>query len=260
MKKLLKYIFLLIMIIASVRVFGDLSEIIREYNQIKLEKESDSPSYKSYKMLEPVVKLTTVYFGPEGAFPYGSATGFSINYDSKSNSSTIITNAHFCSLLEELPVGSFLIAQDYKNVSNGVFDNAIPAEIISYDEQLDLCALEVNGFVRPAELAPDYLRVVEFEELFIVGAPSGNFPIIIKTYSSGYVERKSGVLSPMSEEGEDILFVSEIVFPGHSGSPIFNREGQVVALVYASTSAYGALCITIRDLEKFLNEIPSISF
>ena len=78
-----------------------------------------------------------------------SATGFSVEYDPYENKSIIVTNDHFCN---SIGPGSLIIFENYQllpiDASQG---NSIDRILITLPE-VDLCLLELNGYVRPAEI------------------------------------------------------------------------------------------------------------
>ena len=59
-------------------------------------------------------------------------------------------------------------------------------------------------------------------------------------------------METMSEEGNDLLLVSEQIFPGHSGSPVFNQEGELIGVVFASMQTYGGIAISHKDISELL--------
>ena len=258
MKKIFYLICFFIILISGVKISGNILDIlevkkdIESYNSIE-----NSPEFKTHYMLEPVVKLTYVSqvstpFGME-MIPISTATGFSVQYDPESETSMIITNDHFCGEFRD-DLDKKILIQDFKDISNDNGVNITEGEIVYSDETYDLCLIRTNEFIQPAVLTMEHERVDYFENVYIVGAPSGNFPIIIDTYISTILERSVGSMGNMSTSGEGFLIISEMIFPGHSGSPIYNSNGKVVGVIFASMSSYGALGISSQDIHLFLND------
>jgi len=222
----------------------------------------DSSAIDRNKMLEPVVKLSMVIVPPyaSGSDPssgllIGSATGFSIKYDQDSDSSYIITNDHFCiNFLESRT--AVMIAEDSRTPrlgqSSGEFATG---KIIYSDSERDLCLVRVHGFFRPVTLAERGTTVRQLDKITIVGAPNGTFPIIIESCVSGHLSREQVGLGDMSGNGNDFLFLSAMIFPGHSGSPVYNENREVIGVVFASLPTYGSIAIPLSDLYEFLDEL-----
>jgi V8-like Glu-specific endopeptidase len=60
--------------------------------------------------------------------------------------------------------------------------------------------------------------------------------------------------------GEPFLLTSEEVYPGHSGSPIFNENGEVIGIIFASFPTYGGIGIPVGDIHKFLQDANNFDF
>ena len=121
--------------------------------------------------------------------------------------------------------------------------------------ELDLCYLEVRGYIRPVEIESYSYSPTNFEKIFIVGAPAGDFPIIIDSYISASIERSSIGIGTLSRSGNSFILVSEQIFPGHSGSPIYTEEGKVIGIVFGALQTYGGLGVSHRDIiDSFMLE------
>ncbi len=247
MQKLIKYIFTLILILSFVHFTKGAIEFSKEI--IMLKDFQSSAKIKQRRMMHPTVKVTSLApFGSDESgsiISLSSATGFSVKYNIAEDYSVIVTNDHFCNT--PYPEKAFIV-EDYKNSSvekSGVY---LTAEIIITKPELDLCLLKAKGYVKPATIA-QYSYVPEpFEEIFVVGGPSGTFPIIFDTYVSKVIKRKNVALGNMDRDGNDLLLISEQVFPGHSGSPIFTKDGEVIGVVFGALRSYGGLGISNRDI------------
>lgn len=251
MRKLIRYIFLLAIVISSVYITNSIIEFAK--NIISLKGYQATAVIQQERMLHPVVRVVRGQQIPDsfggGVLIMSTATGFSIQYDPISNISFIITNDHFC---REMTGGSLLIVEDYDKVSLNVSDDYLESEILHSDPGLDLCLMSAYGYIKPAVIADHNYTPELFENIFIVGGPTGNFPIIIDTYISGRSKRNSVPLGSLSSEGNDFILVSEQIFPGHSGSPTFNLDGEVIGVVFAALETYGGLIISHKDIFELL--------
>lgn len=208
------------------------------------------------QMLRPVVRLSSYYFPLTSTdmAVYTSATGFSIHYSAVEDQSQILTNHHFCE--DATTDGKSILVQTMLPVSDEFNDTTISATgiIEKMNEDLDLCLINVNEYIPPTTLVSPKYRAQPFEELTIVGAPRGVYPIILETHFSNYIDREE--ISWMADtKGDQFLMISARLEPGHSGSPIFNQDREVIGIVFAGeVRAYGGYGVSNRDILKFLIE------
>jgi S1-C subfamily serine protease len=269
MKFIARYILILVIALSSVYITNRVIDYKREINQ--LESFQISAKEKSSKMLSPVVRLTFLIpnvdvdenEGPDPAdspmdISMTTATGFSIEYNARSNVSLIITNAHFCDIIETRD-DTVLVTENSETLRSEMpSQSGYASNVLYIDPYLDLCLVEAFGFVRPAILAEIDYDIQDFEKVYVVGSPSGVLPIIIDTYISAAVDRRDVKLGRMNQRGMPYIMMSEQVFPGHSGSPIYNQNGEVIGVTFASLSSYGGLGISVRDLYTFLQDYEAI--
>jgi len=258
MRKLISYIFLLSVLISLVYITKEVISFSK--NIISLKEYQTDAIIKQEKMLHPTVRVISMertYDSSASAdsgdveveIILATATGFSIQYDAINDVSFVVTNDHFCNSI--MPSSS-LVVEDYNKNSLNISENYISSKILYTDEGLDLCLLAAYGFIKPAIIADvDYTPEL-FEKVFVIGGPTGNFPIIIDTYISGSSDRRSITVGNLDASGNDFLLISEQIFPGHSGSPIFNQDGEVIGVIFAALETYGGLAISHRDIFMLL--------
>jgi len=257
MKQLTTYIFLLLVLISLVHITKEVVSFSKDI--IILNDHQMNAKIRQERMLYPAVKISniqedvSVYYSDEDMeiidAVVSTATGFGIQYDPSTNISFIITNDHFCAGVNH---ESSLIIEDYKQSIIGISNEYMPAKILYTAPELDLCLIEASGYVRPAVIADYNYKPKLFEKIFIVGGPTGNFPIIIDTYISSTVSRDDIMIGALAVEGNEFLVISEQIFPGHSGSATFNKSGEVIGVVFASLETYGGLAISHKDIFKLL--------
>jgi S1-C subfamily serine protease len=257
MKKLINYLFYLSILLSCVFI---ISKIISfSHSLIILDDYQLDAKIKSERMLEPVVKITNMVqsdnstsSSPDGPSisAMSSATGFSIEYNPSTNRSIIITNDHFCNGISK---NSILFFQNFQNIRVDMSMSGSHLRILDTIPELDICFLESNGYVKPAIIEDYDYHAMTFEKVYIVGGPSGDFPIIIDTYVSQHLPRKEVSLGSLSKTGNDFLLVSEQIFPGQSGSPIYSEDGVVIGMIFGALQTYGGLGVSHRDIKDAFN-------
>lgn len=217
------------------------------------------PNENAKKFVQPVVKLNfEVDSGTSQQRIVASSTGVSIAYDRKSDKSYILTNNHFCIEESDFPLaGRFFYEKSSTLMSSEIQFESGDAKIINLDADKDLCLMELDGFVKPAHLVSTTYQVKQMDLAITVGSPAGIFPIIRTTYISNFYSRD--VFPDSMALGENLLLLSDLVFPGQSGSPVFNKHGEIVGLICVSLSnrdgyVYGGIAIPHQDLRMFLNK------
>jgi len=255
MKKLIIYIFFLAILVSTVFVAKETISFVKDI--ILLSESQSDAIIRQERMLFPVVKITHIINSPNDSgstaiYPsvLASASGFSISYSPADDASLIITNDHFC---KEIKANSSLIIENYKNEIIDAVNNAASARVLISDPSLDLCLLYIHGFVSPATIASPELDQQRFEEIFIIGGPAGDFPIIVDTYISSFMNRSDIRMGQISNEGAPFLLTSEQIFPGHSGSPIYNKRGEVIGVIFGALPTYGGVGSSHKDLYDLLD-------
>lgn len=253
MKKLISYIFFLLVLISAAIICRELISFTKDI--ILLNPIQNRANIRAQRMLHPVVKITNIISNPtdpEGQPTFASsATGFSVEYSPELDITFIITNDHFC---KEIQPGSSLVFENFKNKTIDSLGMESESRVLRTDPKLDLCLVYLRGYVRPAEIADYNHDPMRFEEVFIVGGPSGDFPIIIDTYISNFLRRGSINMGGMSKGGNPFILTSEQIFPGHSGSPVYTIYGEVIGVVFGALPTYGGISVSHRDIYLLLDE------
>jgi len=208
--------------------------------------------------LKPVVLLQLTVDNGSGPRLYGSATGFSVSGSKKDNESYLLTNDHFCSDALTIGISPFKTASIIYNQGDErspiLYNPSGVAYIVYTDPSQDLCLLKINEYIKPVIF--DKKQVEPVTPVKIVGAPQGIFPVIFDTYISSTILRTELPFENLVGNGRDFLFISGRVVPGGSGSPIFNEEGRVVGIIFASPmAAYGGIGIQAKDITDWLDEL-----
>lgn len=154
------------------------------------------------------------------------------------------TNAHICEAAE----GGILMAQPEG------YNRRVPIRVLEVDEPNDLCVLEPVRFMTGLSLADGGGKLKQ--AVYILGHP------LLKdvTFSAGHsIQRepidlvKGGPDTPCKGKGETLkelpwgplmvtvcvksieaVEMTATIFPGNSGSPVLNSDGDVIGVVFAA--------------------------
>lgn len=213
---------------------------------------------KNVQIIDPIIMI---YIEEEDLIT-GEGTGFSVSYDKKKDETYFLTNNHICT--SEYSRGTSLLGRTVTNdeaVINYNAEGNVQLKIVSLSPENDLCLLKTSGYFRPVKINRK-IKIRQGDKLTMIGAPNGNFPIILDTYFSGYLQR-SQIGMPESD-GAPIMMVSELLHPGHSGSPIYNKSGELVGIAFGSSVrgyvgmsilfSYGGFAVGLPDILTFLEQ------
>lgn len=182
-------------------LLGELPPYLQQFHTISSE--------EIVKSSRPAVVKITAFSSSPGSESPRQGTGF--NIDARG---LIITNRHVLDDCQEVRVdftdGRSFTSNKMKTVGN-----------------MDLALVLLNARDLPT-LAPDYTRLPTAGELLtIVGDPKGYQGITVQGGLIGYAD------SDVSSVG--LMVVHASIGPGSSGSPVIDRQGKVVGVVFAMT-------------------------
>jgi len=137
-----------------------------------------------------------------------------------------------------------------RKLSVTLFDGqTIPGRIIRIDYERDLALIDVDmEFSAHVSLAEGVKLLGMGQKIYSVGCPEN----LGGTIYSGFINGP-----PRSVEGHPLWQVSMKVYPGSSGSPVFNDKGTLVAVVKArhkGTDSLGFL-IPYETIQAFIREL-----
>lgn len=172
------------------------------------------------------------------------ATGFSIA--TKDAVSLVLTNRHVC----EMGANANYIL----TLQSG---NKIQAMFIKSDPFADICILKVKTVIPPLSLAKE--NSSRGDRVITIGGPDGVFPLMVDGLVSGYynIQMKN---NPDDDDGDfEIHFRSQVmsapIYPGSSGSPVLNTNGDVIGIVFAvrGEKAHISFMVPVNEIWRFLN-------
>lgn len=165
-------------------------------------------------------------------------TGFNIKFQGKN---FVITNAHVCKVSDMLKTKGTAIVNGNK------------LKIIKVWDKHDLCALESD---REEGLELAYQDSSPLDKVTLIGHPRG----LDLTVREGRIISEDFIIV-MLKNGLPTMFVSDTVsttaYGGNSGSPILNRWGRVVGVLFAGQDAYPhePSIVPYEFLKEFLEEL-----
>lgn len=224
----------------------------------------DSSEYQAVNkeahiFLEPVVQLYLLSIDEDGPELLSSATGFSVAASKDDNVSYLLSNNHFCADAIEISVdpersASITYTKGTEPVSI-YFQPSGMTKIVFTDPSTDLCLMEIREYIEPV-IFQNYNKIEPVIPVKIVGAPGGIFPVIFDTYISGITLRTEFPIKAMVDGGRPYLFISGIIIPGSSGSPIFNKNNKVIGIVFATPPGmFGGIAIQGEDVQDWLDDL-----
>ncbi len=148
-----------------------------------------------------------------------------------------------------------IIITNYHVIANGVYSVTAELEggmffgvdwVIAYDEAKDIAILKTNTKTNlPLLPLGDSTAAVKGERILAIGYPLG----LGNTVSTGVIS------SLYEEDGERIIQFSAPISSGSSGGALFNEDGEVIGITYASfvNSQNLNLAVPIEEVQKLWN-------
>lgn len=155
---------------------------------------------KTYK--KSVVVITTAD---------SKGTGFSITSDG-----TILTNDH-------------VVAGNNKVTVLFPDHGSFTANVVATYPSIDLAVLEVNGQDLPHLQLAEKTIVEEDESIYFIGNPLGFHGIANEGTIIDYIQ--------LENWQEEVIMMKAPVYRGNSGSPVINKKGEVIGIVFATLNA-----------------------
>lgn len=170
-------------------------------------------------------------------------TGFKVSYK---GATYYLTNRHVCLAIKSIkgePLPSITINGDMES-------------ILAMDSRHDICLVKCTNCSGGLKLASSYNID---EKVVLIGHPRGQN----RTFREGRIVAKGSRIFPWLPMPfmRSFIKVSTIAYPGNSGSPIVNKWGNVVGILFAGdrayhTEAYVVPLEAVTDfLERYLDSV-----
>jgi S1-C subfamily serine protease len=130
----------------------------------------------------------------------------------------------------------------------------VEAKYVRISKDADLCLLNTEAKIKPVRLAKEDAE--RATHITVIGAPHAQFPFFTEGYVSGY----HYVAMSLAEDDQDMdvrfraQFTSCPIYPGNSGSPAYNDEGEVVGIMFAGRrdAEHMTLMVPVELIRQFL--------
>lgn len=181
------------------------------------------------------IQVTSSAWGPTGGAGQKSGTGFNIRSDG-----VIITNHHVIDGARSITV-TFPDGKSYK------------AKSWAGAPEYDLAIIKLARDDLPAVVLNPNILPEPGDALMVIGNPLGFNQLVVEGSLRGYVFVK--------DLSTALLCIDAPVFPGNSGSPVFDSRGQVVAVVCGSLrqeekgeEKYYGLAVPVQEVLRLLDD------
>lgn len=171
------------------------------------------------------------------------ATGFS--FKTTDVVSFVLTNKHVCDMG---PNANYTLTLQSGGKVQAVFVRADPFA--------DVCLLKANAIIPPLTLAKR--NASQGDRVLSIGGPDGAYPLIVEGFISGYYNMH--MRNDADEDGDfEVHFRAQLmsapVYPGSSGSPVFDVNGEVIGIVFAvrREKEHIAFIVPISEVLRFLD-------
>lgn len=175
-----------------------------------------------------------------------AGSGVIVGRNINEEKSYVLTAEHLC----EEPESSILTdtfmkqnVKDHRMIVNDSIGDRYRASIIRTDKDIDLCLLEIN-MIAPEPIPVSDTDPQAHDKIWNIAAPAGIWDPYAVVIFDGYFDG-------INLHGQSVY--SMPTSPGSSGSPIFNKEQELVGIISAASPnwnvGFGA---NRQDIENFV--------
>lgn len=177
------------------------------------------------------------------------ASSSQINYKGKRYT---LTNQHVCRIAERFVAdraeSRYVTNEELVGIAIDI--SGTPLKIKAISKEHDLCILEPDMSKSSFSLASS---VHMGERVTLIGHPRG----LPQTVREGRTISREVTYIPWIEARNlEVIMISTLTYPGNSGSPVLNRFGNLVGVLFAGQSGIHTegLMVPVESVKKFLED------
>ena len=213
---------------------------------------SDSRVSHSKYPISSFLRFEKIKFG-EKDYSVGFGSAFIIQ--SNPGYSLAVTNSHVCNYaVEQEQMMSLKVEYLYfKQVRTYDNETYSDIEVLKYDDKKDLCLIKIHGLTGYPSVELSNTELEAGDDVYTIGSPGGFYlpkssivPIVKGSFIGDFIDDP--------DLGTGSMF-NMIIYPGQSGSAIFDKNNKVIGVVSRVTT-YVNISLSVRrqDLREFLSQ------
>ena len=216
---------------------------------------NDNTKIKKFP-LKSFIGLSKLFVLNEEPIFSSTSSGVIIEQHIKEDYSLILTARHSCRATNER-------VENIKKITNpqpifriyGIDHDYVEANIINISEKYDLCLLKTHSLLKGEAIEIANVKPNYGDEVYNLAAPLGikgaNMGLIFQGFYSG------NLLSNLIKE--DSAYYSFPIKGGSSGSPVLNKDLELIGIVFSGVEGFESVAIscTYSQLIEFLETYSS---
>ena len=194
------------------------------------------------------------------ATKHGKAAGSIIDKEGH-----VVTNYHILEGAEKSKIQCVFYSESFQqSVKNISSEHALNLELIAFDKSKDLALLKVErsmigkmfDSLKPIKMGEDSSIKIA-QDVFSIGHPTIEGDPVLWGYARGSINGHKIHSWKAGENGFKVkaktIFTQTDAFKGSSGSPLMNKDGEMVGIVTAVHRDGMNIAVSIDEVKKFIN-------